>query len=356
MVFLQVQVAGQNLQPGFDPREYMDVLAITFGKFDSLRSAQGRAAEYKRDYQSPVVGLDNQWSLWMRNDNRQAVITIRGTVASTASWLANAYAIMQPATGTFQVADSFRFRYRVAADSSAAVHTGWLISLASIAADIEAHIKNGHAAGVRNFILTGHSQGAGICFLLRSYLHYRTLEGALPADVTYKTYCSAAPKPGNLYYAYDFEFINRGGWAFTVVNAADWVPETPVTVQQFTDLNYLNPFRDIGSMLRNQSLAVRVYAGMVYRKLNGSTSKAARRQQRYLGKRVGKEVVKKLPALAGLQKIPTQHYVRAGHAVVLRPDSGYYHRFPNDPGRRRAVWTHHGFDAYVWLLRKVYGE
>lgn len=356
MVTLQSVATAQNLQPGFNAAEYLDVLAITFGKFDSLRKAQGLAAEYRLRYQSPVVGLDNRWSMWMRQDNRQAVITIRGTVATTGSWLANAYAIMQPAAGTFQVTDSFRFTYRVAADSSAAVHTGWLISLASMSADIEEKIKAAYAAGVRNFILTGHSQGAGISFLLRSYLYYRTVEGALPADITYKTYCSAAPKPGNLYYAYDFEFINRGGWAYTVVNAADWVPETPVTVQQFTDLNFLNPFRNIGSMLRNQRLAIRVYAGMVYRKLNGSTRKAARRQQQYLGKRVGKEVVKKLPALSGLQKMPTQHYVRAGHAVLLRPDAAYFRQFPNDPARNRAVWTHHGFDAYVWLLRKDYGR
>ena len=354
MVILHPAAGAQNLQPGFKPAEYLDVLAITFGKFDSLRKAQGAARDYALHYQSPVVGLDNRWNLWLRTDNRQAVISIRGTVASGASWLANAYAVMQPAAGAFQVTDSFLFRYRVAKDSLAAVHTGWLISLASMAADIEEKIKSSYATGVRNFILTGHSQGAGITFLLRSYLHYRTLEGILPADITYKTYCSAAPKPGNLYYAYDFEFINRGGWAYTVVNAADWVPETPVTVQQFTDLNYLNPFRNISSMLRSQKLAIRVYAGMVYRQLNGSTIKAAGRQQRYLGKKVGKEVVKKLPALKGLQKVPTQHYVRAGQAIVLQPDAAYYQRFTNDPNKPRAVWTHHGFDAYVWLLRKDY--
>ena len=46
-----------------------------------------------------------------------------------------------------------------------------------------------------------------------------------------KTYCSAAPKPGNLFYAYDFEHITEGGWAFNVVNSADWVPELPSTTQ-----------------------------------------------------------------------------------------------------------------------------
>ena len=345
----------QDLKPGFDPSEYLDVLALTFGKYDSLKKAQASPSQFALAYQSPVVGLDNRWSLWLRRDKGLGVISIRGTVSSGASWLANVYAVMQPGSGSFTV-DSLPFRYRVAADTAAAVHTGWLIAMAALSGTVEQQIRAAYQQGTRQFIVTGHSQGAGIAYLLRSYLHYRTLEGALPADIVYKTYCSAAPKPGNLYYAYDFEFINRGGWAFTIVNAADWVPETPTTVQNFSDLNDLNPFRNANSMLRNQKLAIRAYANLVYRRLNGSAENAVRKQQRYLGKKVGKEVNKKLPLLDGLQKTNTQNYMRAGSPVVLMPDEAYFQKFTNDPLKNRAVWTHHGFDAYVWLLRKDYGK
>jgi hypothetical protein len=34
-------------------------------------------------------------------------------------------------------------------------------------------------------------------------------------------------KTGNLYFAYDFDYITRGMKAFTIVNTDDWVPETP---------------------------------------------------------------------------------------------------------------------------------
>ncbi len=132
-----------------------------------------------------------------------------------------------------------------------------------MANDIERNIKEQYANGIKDFIIAGHSQGAAVAFLLRSHLFYRTKEGALPKDIVYKTYCSAAPKPGNLYYAYDYDFINSGNWAFTVVNAADWVPETPFSIQQVTDFNALNPFSNIKKVLKKQKLLVRLYAGFI---------------------------------------------------------------------------------------------
>jgi hypothetical protein len=59
--------------------------------------------------------------------------------------------------------------------------------------------------------------------------HYQTT-GKIPKDIRFKTYCSAAPKPGNLYFSYDYEADNQIGWSFTVVNGADWVPELPVSI------------------------------------------------------------------------------------------------------------------------------
>ena len=347
---------SQSLQPGFQAREYADALSICFGNYDSITKAEGRTPAYKWHYRSRVTGLDNRWWMWLSNDGQRGVIIIRGTVATTASWLANVYAVMQPAAGSIKLNDSTTFDYKLADRPDAAVHTGWLLSLGSMAADIENKIREQHVKGVKEFIITGHSQGAAIAYLLRSHIHYRTQQGALPAGITYKTYCSAAPKPGNLFYAYDYDFINKGGWAFTIVNAADWVPETPISIQQFNDLNPLNPFVIIESALSKQRYFVRVYANMVYNRMNKSTRKAAKQYRKYLGKKVGKQVHKKLPQLEGVDTKPSMNYMRAGTPVVLMPDAGYYQQFPNDPTKGVGIWNHHTFDAYYRLLKKDYSQ
>lgn len=356
LLFIAGVSFSQPLQPGFQPQEYADALAINFGNYDSVVKAEGRVPVYKWHYRSKVTGLDNRWWMWLSNDGKRGIITIRGTVATTASWLANVYAVMQPATGNIKINDTTTFEYQLADRPDAMVHTGWLISLGSMAGDIENKIREQYGKGVKEFIITGHSQGGGIAYLLRSYLYYRTRQGALPSDIIYKTYCSAAPKPGNLYYAYDYDFINKGGWAFTVVNAADWVPETPISIQQFSDLNPLNPFVTIKSALSQQRYFVRVYANMVYNKLNKSTRKAAKRYRKYLGDKVGKQVNKKLPKLDGIDVKSSMNYMRAGTPVILMPDQEYYTRFPDDPTKGMGIWSHHTFNAYYSLLKKDYGK
>jgi hypothetical protein len=347
---------AQSLQPGFDANEYAMVLSTAFGKYDSLQKRNPSLKEdsYKMTYRSAVVGLDNRWTLWTKNDGKTAIIQIRGTVGSTPSWLANVYAAMLPANGTIQLNDSVKFDYKLAEFPGAAIHTGWLISLGYLAPDIERKLVELNAKGFQNIIIAGHSQGAAIAFLLRSYLYYRIKEGAMPAGLQFKTYCSAAPKPGNLYYAYDLEFINRGGWIFTVINAADWVPETPFSIQQFRDLNKLNPFSDIRGALRNQKWYVKVYANTIYNKFNKSTRKASKRYQKYLGKKVGKQVHKKIPRLEHQEFTNTMNYVRAGTPIILMPDTAYYEQFPNDPNKKAGIWNHHTFEAYYFLLKQYY--
>lgn len=352
-LFVAQRLSAQ-LQPGFDAAEYRAVLAMNFNRYDSLQRAMGLPVEFRKTYTSPITGLDNRFTLYERADGKVAVIAVRGTVASKKSWLANVYMVMQPAQGTAHLSDSSAFSYKLAADARAAVHSGWLISLLSMRSDIEQKIGEFYRKGTRSIIISGHSQGGAIASLLSASLHYRTLEGALPADIRYKTYCSAAPKPGNLAFAYDYEFNNRGGWAFNVVNAADWVPETPVSVQQLSDLNPLNPLADLRGSLRKQSLPVRIYANTVYSKLTRKSRKAAAKYEKYLGKKVGKEVRKVLPGLALPGAVPGLDYARAGTGIVLLPDSVYFARFPNDATQGRGVWTHHTLEAYLYLLAKDY--
>jgi hypothetical protein len=74
------------------------------------------------------------------------------------------------------------------------VHVGWLLALAYLAPTITQKIDEYSKQGIKDFIIMGHSQGAAISFLTTSYLYYLQKDGKIPADIRFKTYCSAAPK------------------------------------------------------------------------------------------------------------------------------------------------------------------
>jgi hypothetical protein len=50
-----------------------------------------------------------------------------------------------------------------------------------------------------------------ISYLLTAYLYHLQKSGRLQADIRFKTYASAGPKPGNLYFAYQYEAMTKGG-------------------------------------------------------------------------------------------------------------------------------------------------
>jgi hypothetical protein len=349
---------AQVLKPGFDATEYKEALTIAFHQGDTGGRRPGipAVANYTRAFRSPVVGLDNRWDLWERKDGKVAAISIRGTVGTTPSWVANFYSAMAPAIGSIQLNDSTTFAYQLADNKEAAVHTGWLIALGHLAPSIVQHVKDQYAKGVRDYILVGHSQGGAITFLLRSYLQYQVEQGDLPKDITFKTYCSAAPKPGNTAYVYDFDFITRGGWAYTIVNAADWVPESPISIQQLNDMNQLNPFTDVGSMLGKQNIVVRAYLKSMFNKLRKSTKKSEERYEKYLGDRVYKLARKTLPQLKEPAYVPSMNYMRAGTPIILLPDEKYKQQFAASEKNRTNVWYHHSYNAYVSLLEAWYGK
>ncbi len=111
-------VAAQ-LQPGFDKQEYLDLMTVSAQVGDSAyRAALPVADGYSFRYRSPVVGLENLWELYLREDG-VAVISIRGTTQRSESWLANFYAAMVPARGELTVSDEYTFSYQLAEDPRA---------------------------------------------------------------------------------------------------------------------------------------------------------------------------------------------------------------------------------------------
>ncbi len=345
-------VYGQSqLKPGFDAEEYLEMLRISSRQFDSITVDATPAPFYSEIvFKGKATGLDNRWELWISGKNK-GVISLRGTTAAAISWMENFYAAMQPATGTLRLHPDSVFTYKLAENPRAQVHTGWLIGLAHLAPSIVEKIQEYYAKGIKEFILFGHSQGGALAFLLRSHLHYLQQDGKIPADIVFKTYCSAAPKPGNLYYAYDFDFITRNGWAYTVVNAQDWVPETPFSIQTLSDFNAVNPFSGVEKTLKKQRLPVRWYIGRIYRKMDKSTRKAEREFRKHLGHTLYGQVKKALPDFPEPEYAEGSNYMRAGIPVVLLPDEAYRKEFPDD---KEKVFMHHGFWPYYLLVQKWY--
>jgi len=198
---------AQNLKPGFDKNEYIQLLRAFTRWGDSTYYAKIIESkvykEKNRKYRSDDMGFKNAWELY--ETPTHSVISIRGSTADSMSWIANFYAAMVPAQGRLQLNDSTSFEYHFADHPQAAVHAGWCIAASYLLLDIIPKMKSQYAKGKKNFIVFGHSQGAAIAYFVTAQIKYYQKTGELPKDIVIKTYCSAPPKPGNQYFAYEYE-------------------------------------------------------------------------------------------------------------------------------------------------------
>jgi Lipase (class 3) len=183
--------------------------------------------------------LGEKWQLWQNNAIYSTyAIIVRGTGKSFGSVLEDFISFLAPATGAVTVA-GVTIPYKFAADAKASVHVGFALGtllllkfpIVGILAKLAAKVPPGS-----NVYIAGHSQGAGVAPLLRSYLYYGADRPT--NNYFYKTYSFAQPKPGNDHYATDFEnlFCNTG-LAFRLTNSLDPVPELPFTIEIPSDVN-----------------------------------------------------------------------------------------------------------------------
>jgi hypothetical protein len=262
----------------------------------------------------------------------------------------NFYAGMLPAIGTLQLSDDYRFDYKLAARPGAMVHAGWTIGTGFLAKEYLPVLETLLARGLRKVIVTGHSQGGALSFLNTSLLYYLFHEKYPGLQI--KNYASAAPKPGNLFYAYDFEHITGYGYAYRIVNADDWVPESPISIQGVGDFNTVNPLMGAEATIKKQKFPDRVVMKHVYNKMRKGSEKAARRYQKYLGEGVGKLVKKSLPGFVPPVYAEGSNYMTAGAPVILMPDAEYYKTFMFDG---KNMFLHHMYAPYMWLMKKQFG-
>ncbi|MBS1765743.1 MAG: lipase family protein [Bacteroidetes bacterium] len=342
---------ASKLQSGYDAKEYIEIMSFQLGQIlhsDSVYPESVQMHRFREVYKSPETGLQNQWSLWVGSDS-VAVIKIRGTVGTSESWLANLYAGMIAAKGYLVLAPGDTFNYHFASDEKAAVHVGWTLSTAYLIRDILPRLDSCYRSGIKDFIITGHSQGGAIAYLITAFLYNYRSEHKIPDDITFKTYCSAAPKPGNLYFAYEYENKTRNGWAFNVVNSADWVPEAPLSIQTVNDFNKTNPLVNARKGIRKQKFPTRLVMMYVFNRLRKTPIKAMHQYKKYLGNYAGKLVIRDLPNLQPPKYADCNAYVRTGTTIVLFADEQYFKRFPENNSN---IFAHHLFAPYLYLANK----
>jgi len=346
------QAQFKEIAPGFDPKECDDLLRLNFVFLDTTGNTafENFQKGYTFVYRSPSLGLDNTWDLWTRADST-VVILLRGTTSDMKSILADFYSVMMPAQGKIRLTKDKVFAYKLASSNRAAVHAGFLIGFAFLADDMKAKIDSLYGLGYTNYLIAGHSQGGALAYYVSAWLHHQREDNIYPG-IKVKTYASASPKMGNMYFAYDYDNMTREGWSYSIVNSDDAVPEMPFTTQQVDiDMNEPNPI--LGMMKRFDSLPFfkRIIIKGAFNKMIKNAANSSKSYQKYLGRYLHDFVQDALPELETPEAVKTSYYSRPGVPISLLVNDRYLKRFMvND-----VPYYHHGIIPYRFLLREYYG-
>lgn len=341
---------SSNFGPGFQANECEEILRLSLAFVHKSESPffTELTDDYQSYYRSESVGLDNAGDIWIDQDSTVFII-FRGTTANTSSILADFYCAMVPAQGTIVLDKEKEFQYSLARDPKATVHAGFLIGFAYIAENLRPYLDNLYEHGYRNFVVGGHSQGGALCYYMSAWLMQLRLAGTFP-DLQVKTYASAAPKMGNMYFAYDYDNLTRSQWTFSIVNAADPVPEMPFTTQQVDiDMNEPNPILNLMKHVNNLPFLQRFVLKRSFNSMQNKARKSSQAYQKYLGNYVGKFIHKSLPDLTIPNVVATTYFIRPGVPIVLSSNQDYIDFYKDAPS-----YFHHGIDPYRYLLRQYY--
>lgn len=343
---LVIPVYAQEIKPGFEKSEYLELLKInTLGYESVLKFDIPKPQHYHRVYRSEATTLDNLWELWMDKDKQSLVISIRGTTAAKQSWFENMYAVMVPATGNLTFEHQAPFHYDLATRKEATVHLGWLIGMAQIAQDMTPILQQDAYKNFKNIYIVGHSQGGAISYLLTMYIKQLQKENKLPTDIKLKTYCSAAPKPGNYYFAQDYGLATQSGLGFNIVNTADWVPEVPFSIQTIHDFNPINALGLLKGQIKQQSFFKRLAMNYMYRKLTIHPIKAQANFEKTLGGLMGKMTRPYLPNLKTEKPVKNNQFTMAGQTIFLKGNNTK----KMDEKDMKMIMVNHDYSEYYKL-------
>jgi hypothetical protein len=304
-------------------------------------------------FDSPVLGaFDNKWQLWRQDtDPPRFAVAIRGTVTKARSILADVLSVMIRGSGSVAV-DGLRFSYRFATDPQAAVHLGFALAALILLHEPRDGILPQLLAACppgSEVLISGHSQGAAVATLCRSYLEYAEIAGA---RWRYRAYLVAQPKPGDDHYGYDFERLtSQPPSAWRITNTLDWVPQVPFTFEFPGQLNEPNPL----DVLTEPERALVHMAESVVRALHEHAKRsqlesvqpqASHLAQIMRGQRLVPTAAAETPFDLGI--VWDFNFGGCGIPVVLEGAPAIN---PNDP--HDAFWQHHAA-MYYDLIRRMY--
>ena len=141
--------------------------------------------------------------------------------------------------------------------------------------------------------------------------------------------------------------------AFNIVNASDWVPEVPFSIQTVNDFSQTNPFSDVSGFIKQQKFPKNIVFKKIYNKLDKPTKKSQKNFEKYLGKMVGKQVLKTLPEFESPPFVSSNHYSRAGTFIIFQPDDSYLKMFPDN---KEKIFQHHMLQPYYYLFKKQFPD
>lgn len=347
------QPASHRFGKGFDAQECDNLLRLNAAFLDTTKGNHFEKflPQYRFVYRSASMGLDNVWDLWIRNDST-VVITLRGTTADPKSILADFLCAMSPAKGQLVLSPDDTLDYQLAAHPRAAVHTGFLIGFGYLAKDMLPKIDSLYSSGYRNYLIAGHSQGGSLCYYVSAWLYYLAKHGGYP-QLQVKTYASASPKMGNMYFAYDYDNAMHAEWAFSIVNTADPVPEMPFTTQQVdVDMNEPNPILNLMKRFDRLPFFKRLVLKRAFNKMRKGAAKSSRAYQKYLGGYTSKFIQNLVPGLSIPDTVNTTYFVRPGVPITLMTNEAYVDYFQDLA--REGAYYHHNPKTYRYLLRQYY--
>jgi hypothetical protein len=343
-----------TLLPGYNKAELTSLIPVMERAYDSADIGGFKTPEpegIKQVFRSQVSPLMNRFDVWNTIDNK-AVIAIRGSIVDPGglSFTAAFYSPMVPAIGKIKISETKTFEYKVAELPGAAVHLGMLLGLAHISDELVGQIKEQYDKGIRDFILLGHSQGSGIGFLATSYIRYLQKEGKLPQDFRLKSYLIAAPKTGNLLYAYDYQKMNDGGWAMSVNNVLDWVPCIGITFQTAVDFPTISPFFDMKGFLASINYPAGPKFDAAYSQFLAAGPFVIKQILTIIHENVYPRVIAVMPGYVEPVLLESFDFERCGDLVPLFPDAEYYKVFPQDTVQFQA-WENHSVYPYYLLVK-----
>ncbi len=217
---------------GFEPNEAKLLIALCNSyTFLDLYGSDSLIVpkEYQKVFTSEVIGMDNIFQVY--ECDSLGVINFRGSTTNTSSWLENVYSAMIPGKGVIKI-DSANVPYKFAADTNAAVHSGYALTVVLLAPVIMEQINRLNAKGIYNIMLTGHSQGGALAHLGRAYLENLSDDEQFAQNI-YKTYSFANPMCGNKEFADEYKHrYGDDNMSYSIINPADLVTKLPMNYQE----------------------------------------------------------------------------------------------------------------------------